>query len=251
MKMRGRKQAREDSTSQEQPPGDFLDPTRVIGSDNKEDNPPPATSSGHRGSSKHSRPSSNGTAPASSDSPPADSTTSLRSDNADALPAPPEPLPAQTQGRTTRSQNKFRRPALDVGLDWQSAKHEREAAEAAKTQKKAEQVLKDTDKLEHSHRRQVSLARIAALEDERERRDREEDTTASIARWRGDLALSNLAGGTREPSPAAEEVESNDDGSQVSVNNAESSGSSGDEHHQNGGKVARQSAGILGPVATG
>ena len=74
----------------------------------------------------------------------------------------------------TRPQNKFRRPALDVGLDWQNSQREREDAAAARSEKKAESERRKADKLEHAHLRHSGIKRIAALEEAREQRDREE-----------------------------------------------------------------------------
>ncbi|KAI1783346.1 hypothetical protein LXA43DRAFT_1102646 [Ganoderma leucocontextum] len=245
MKTRGHKRTREGSTSQDQPPGVFLDTAQNDDSNNGEPNAPPTTASRPRVSTKRSRPSSNVPTPAPSrDLPAANDTTSLCSDSAE--PAAPQELPSEQSGRTTRSQNKFRRPALDIGLDWQAAQREREAALAAKAEKKAERSRKDADKLERSHRREAGLARIGALEDERERRDREEDSdkylnTGSTAR-RGYLA-SSKASGTQQPSSRAEErVESDGSGSKFSEDNGETSDNSGDEEDDEMG-LTRKSAG--------
>ena len=75
----------------------------------------------------------------------------------------------------TRPQNKFRRPALDVGLDWHSSQREREDAAAAKSEKKAQSERKKAEKVERIHLRQIGINRVAALEEAREQRDREED----------------------------------------------------------------------------
>ncbi|KAM5539833.1 hypothetical protein V8D89_006646 [Ganoderma adspersum] len=83
--------------------------------------------------------------------------------------------PLGTSGRMTRAKNKLRRPALDVGLDWQVAKHEREAAEAARAEKQVQDARKKAEKEECTHRRRSGITHIAELEIEREQRDHEED----------------------------------------------------------------------------
>ena len=83
--------------------------------------------------------------------------------------------PPNENRRNTRPQNKFRRPALDVGLDWQDSQREREDAAAAKSERKAELERKKAEKVERIHLRHTGINRIAALEEAREQRDREED----------------------------------------------------------------------------
>ena len=75
----------------------------------------------------------------------------------------------------------MRRPALDIGLDWQNTQREREDAAAAKSERKAELERKKADKVERIHLHHTGINRIAALEEARERCDREEDMNLNSA----------------------------------------------------------------------
>lgn len=103
----------------------------------------------------------------------------------------------QELGRATRPQNKFRRPALDVGLDWKTAQREREATTAAKANKKVENERKKAEKIERTNLRKSGLAHIAQLEEARRQRDRDEDEYLNVTATRRAYLASSTAGGTR------------------------------------------------------
>lgn len=118
-----------------------------------------------------------------------------------------EPSSTQQVGRATRPQNKFRRPTLDVGLDWKTAQQEREATEVAKATKKAENERKKAEKIEHAHLRKSGLAHIAHLEEAREQRDREEDAHFDVSGTKRAYLTSSKASGTWTASAEGEPQE--------------------------------------------
>ncbi|OJT03663.1 hypothetical protein TRAPUB_5691 [Trametes pubescens] len=80
--------------------------------------------------------------------------------------------PPQRYG--TRPANVDRRPGKDVGLNWKADKLEREAAEAAQSQKKSEAAAKKQDKSQRAAQEEAGVQRIAALGTARMRADRED-----------------------------------------------------------------------------
>ena len=83
--------------------------------------------------------------------------------------------PPRTHSYGTRLQNQSRRPGRDVGLEWQTVRREREAADVAKAEKKVKVTLKRAEKLAASQHVEEGIRRLAFLDLEREEEEREED----------------------------------------------------------------------------
>lgn len=64
----------------------------------------------------------------------------------------------------TRASKQFRRPGQDVGINWQDARKEREAANAAQTDKKTQDELKKQKAWAHSQHEEQGIKHVAALE---------------------------------------------------------------------------------------
>nr|VWP01047.1 Glycerol-1-phosphatase [Ganoderma boninense] len=144
--------------------------------------------------------------------------------------------PSPPQTRATRPQNKFRRPALDVGLDWKAAQREREVTAMAKANKKAENERKKAEKIEHTELRKSGMAQIVQLEEARERRDREEDAhlngTVAACRTHG-VSSSDIRGALSAWNESHEDGSGGKSGSdfkdEESLSSSESSTGEGDD----------------------
>ncbi len=82
------------------------------------------------------------------------------------------PAPARHYG--TRSSNATRRPAIDIGLDWEASQRERLEQEAEKARKKEQTKAKRRSKAEHRERESKGIEKLAALELARDKADEAE-----------------------------------------------------------------------------
>ncbi|PIL36990.1 hypothetical protein GSI_00682 [Ganoderma sinense ZZ0214-1] len=95
----------------------------------------------------------------------------------------------------TRSANQHRRPGQDVGLNWQEARKEKEAVEAKRAAKKAQDELKKSNAIAKTRREEEGIERLAALERRREQDDDDDDEHHGLTGIaRGYLAGSSKAG---------------------------------------------------------
>lgn len=83
--------------------------------------------------------------------------------------------PPRRHSYGTRLQNQSRRPGKDVGLEWQTVRREREAADVARAERQVRETLKRAEKLTASQHVEEGIRRLAFLDLEREEEEREED----------------------------------------------------------------------------
>ncbi|KAI1785119.1 hypothetical protein LXA43DRAFT_1100679 [Ganoderma leucocontextum] len=106
----------------------------------------------------------------------------------------------RTHAYGTRATNQFRRPGHDVGINWEDTRKEKEAADAARADKKAQDELKKKKAIADGQREGEGIQRLASLELAREHEDCEEVRSLGLTGTaRGYLAASSKAGVAQHP----------------------------------------------------
>ena len=93
--------------------------------------------------------------------------------------------PPASKRYATRTSNKDRHPALDIGPNWKEAKRERDAAAAARALRKVAEDAKRLEKAQQMQARDEGVKRLAQLEDERSREESEEEEYIAASTARG------------------------------------------------------------------
>ena len=97
----------------------------------------------------------------------------------------------------TRTRNQFRRPGQDIGLNWEETRKEKDAVDAARAQKRAQEELRKAKAWAKAQHEVEGIERIAALELRRQQEDNEESEylgrTGTACGYRSASSKANMA----------------------------------------------------------
>ncbi|KAI0357041.1 hypothetical protein OH77DRAFT_1510607 [Trametes cingulata] len=98
-----------------------------------------------------------------------------------------DPEPASESGRRygTRLSNRERRPGVDIGLNWRELKEEQARRDAAEAEKSRDTEDRREARRAQREREEAGILRLASLEDERVRVDKEEEEYTRAQTERG------------------------------------------------------------------